>query len=56
MVPYQLGIGADRQAVKYSARACSKALDAIPNKPNDNYLRDALRTNLEKFHASIFFL
>lgn len=56
MVPYQLGIGADRQAVKYSARACSKALDAIPNKPNDNYLRDALRTNLEKEDACMEFL
>lgn len=46
MVPYQLGTGAGRQAVKYSARACSGVADPIPKKPGHDFLRDALRNTL----------
>lgn len=47
MVPYQLGNGPSRQAVKYSARACSANKDAIPNHPAHDYLRAAMRSSLE---------
>lgn len=51
MVPYQLGIGSDRDAVKYSARGCSAATDSIPDKPGHDFLRDALRNTLQKGDA-----
>ena len=56
MVPYQLGIGPDRQAVKYSARSCTAAVDPIPNHPKHDFLRDALRTSLQKGDACMEFL
>lgn len=46
MVPYQLGTGPDRQAVKYSARSCSATIDPMPDKPAHDFLRDALRHQL----------
>jgi hypothetical protein len=51
MVPYQLGTGAGRQAVKYSARACSGVADPIPKKPGHDFLRDALRNTLQNGEA-----
>jgi hypothetical protein len=51
MVPYQLGLGPERQAVKYSARACSSAADPIPKHPAHDYLRDALRKTLQNGDA-----
>lgn len=51
MVPYQLGTGAGRQAVKYSARSCSAATDPIPDQPGHDFLRDALRSTLKKGDA-----
>lgn len=56
MVPYQLGLGADRQAVKYSARPCSSHLNQIPNKPSPNFLREALQNTLNKNDACMEFL
>jgi len=56
MVPYQLGLGTDRQAVKYSARPCSPHLDQIPNKPSPNFLREALQNTLHKNDACMEFL
>lgn len=56
MVPYQLGNGADRQAVKYSAKACSATTDLIPDKPGHNFLRDALRNRLHEGDACMEFL
>jgi Catalase len=48
MVPYQLGTGEGRQAVKFSAKSCSPAAaPPIPDKPEHDYLRAALRTTLE---------
>lgn len=43
MVPYQLGLGVDRQAVKYSVRNCSTVTAALPDHPSHNFLRDALK-------------
>lgn len=51
MVPYQLGTGSDRQAVKYSARSCSATPDPMPDNPRHDFLRDALRTTLQKGDA-----
>jgi Catalase len=56
MVPYQLGTGSDRQAVKYSARSCSATTDSIPDKPGHDFLRDALRTTLQTGDACMEFL
>ena len=56
MVPYQLGAGSDRQAVKYSARSCSATTDPIPENPGTNFLRDALRAMLQKGDACMDFL
>jgi Catalase len=51
MVPYQLGTGTGRQAVKYSARACSSVADPMPEKPGRDFLRDALRNTLQSGEA-----
>ncbi|MCU4336105.1 catalase family protein [Acinetobacter dispersus] len=56
MVPYQLGLGADRQAVKYSARPCTPNKVEIPNKPSHDFLRETLRKNLETSDACMEFL
>jgi Catalase len=56
MVPYQLGVGAGRQAVKYSARACSSGTDPIPKKPGHDFLRDVLRNTLQRGDACMEFL
>jgi hypothetical protein len=56
MVPYQLGLGSDRQAVKYSARACSPIADPIRDQPSHDFLREALRNSLQKDDACMEFL
>jgi hypothetical protein len=56
MVPYQLGTGEGRQAVKYSARACSAATDRLPKNPGHDFLRDALRNTLHSGDACMEFL
>lgn len=56
MVPYQLGTGSDRLAVKYSARSCSNATDPIPSNPENNFLRTALKSSLQKGDACMEFL
>ena len=56
MVPYQLGAGDDRQAVKYSARSCSATTDPVPKNPERDFLRDALRHTLQSGDACMEFL
>jgi Catalase len=56
MVPYQLGTDSDRQAVKYSVRACSAKTDPIPRKPDHNFLRQALTNTLQGGDACMEFL
>lgn len=56
MVPYQLGTGPERQAVKYSARSCGAATDPIPDKPGHDFLRDALQRTLQQSDACMEFL
>ena len=55
-VPYQLGTGPNRQAVKYSVRACSATMDPLPNRPGPNFLREALRATLEDGDACMEFM
>jgi Catalase len=56
MVPYQLGVGSGRQAVKYSARACEGVADPMPHKPGHDFLRAALRNTLQSGEACMEFL
>jgi len=56
MVPYQLGTGTGRQAVKYSARGCSATADPMPKKPEHDFLRGALRNTLQEGDACMEFL
>lgn len=56
MVPYQLGLGDHRQAVKYSARACSTIVSPLPARPNRDFLREALRTSLQESDTCMEFL
>jgi hypothetical protein len=56
MVPYRLGVGPDRQAVKYSVRPCSPTVNTLPKKPGHDFLRDALRTSLQNGDACMEFL
>jgi Catalase len=56
MVPYQLGTGPGRQAVKYSARACSATVDPMPSNPEHDFLRGALRNTLQNGDACMEFL
>ena len=37
VVPYQLGISPERQAIKFSVKPSSAAIDPIPNNPSPNY-------------------
>lgn len=54
--PYQLGVGSDRLAVKYSARPCVSGTGEIPKDPDDDYLRDAMRDSLRAGDACFDFL
>ncbi len=55
-VPYQLGTGPDRQAIKFSARSCTPGEDPIPNHPGPNFLREAMRRTLANGDACMKFL
>ncbi|WP_227063742.1 catalase family protein [Acinetobacter pittii] len=56
MVPYQLGLGNDRQAVKYSVRACSMQANNLPKNPSHDFLREALKKTLQSTDACMEFL
>lgn len=56
MVPYQLGLGNDRQAVKYSVRACSVTANNLPKNPSHDFLREALKNTLQQTDACMEFL
>ncbi len=56
VVPYQLGLGQARQAVKYSARACTEGSSTIPDDPSSNYLREAMVKTLTAGPACMEFM
>ncbi|KAF9433807.1 hypothetical protein BGZ76_008958 [Entomortierella beljakovae] len=47
-VPYQLGLGDERLAVKYAVKPVSTNQDSIPHNPDGNFLHHALKSTLEK--------
>ena len=55
-VPYQLGTGLDRRAVKYSVRACSVVVDPLPTQPAPDFLRGRMRAILNDGDACMEFL
>ncbi|NUF35764.1 catalase family protein [Acinetobacter oleivorans] len=56
MVPYQLGLGNNRQAVKYSVRSCSMQSNNLPKNPSHDFLREALKNTLQSTDACMEFL
>jgi hypothetical protein len=55
-VPYQLGLGPDRLAIKYSAQSCSTTVNPMPNNPGQNFLREAMRNTLTAGDACMNFM
>ena len=55
-VPYQLGTGTERVAIKFSARPCTAHTEVIPEEPDDNFLRDAMQKTLSEESACMDFL
>lgn len=55
-VPYSLGAGPGRQAVKYSARPCTPGTSSIPTDPGPDYLREAMARALAAGDACFYFL
>lgn len=55
-VPFRLGTGPGRQAVKYSARPCAAGTSAIPSDPHPDYLREAMASALGAGDACFDFL
>ena len=55
-VPYQLGIGEDRRVIKFSVKPSSPIVDPMPENPGNNYLRDAIRSTLQKGDVAMNFL
>lgn len=47
-VPYQLGLGPMRQAVKFSIKPVSPQVDSIPSHGGSNYLHEAVKASLQK--------
>jgi hypothetical protein len=56
MVPYRLGIGPERRAIKFSVKPSSTTMDSIPDNPGPNYLREALRATLREGDVTMKFL
>jgi hypothetical protein len=54
--PYQLGIGDDRQAIKFSAKPVSDIIDEIPKHPSQNYLTEAMVATLQNQAIEFKFL
>jgi hypothetical protein len=55
-VPYQLGTGPERIAVKYSVKPCLKGATPIPKDPTRNYLRENLSMTLQNEAVCMDFL
>jgi hypothetical protein len=55
-VPYQLGVGPGRQAVKFSVMPASAEVDPMPAQPGPDYLREAMKRTLAERDVSLRFL
>jgi len=47
-VPYQLGLGPARQAIKFSVKPVSPHVDPVPAHGGDHYLHEAVKASLKK--------
>ena len=56
VTPYQLGLGDDRQPVKYSARPCVAREQTVPEDAGKDFLRGALRDSLSDGPACMEFM
>lgn len=55
-VPYQLGLGEERQVVKYSLKPVSDRRDPIPHLAEPNYLHQAIKNSLSEGPVQFKFL
>ncbi|KAF9200318.1 hypothetical protein BGZ49_009472 [Haplosporangium sp. Z 27] len=55
-VPYRLGLGEDRIAVKYSVKPVSTKQDSIPHHPDGDYLHEAVKSTLAEEEVQFRFL
>ncbi|KAF9562708.1 hypothetical protein EC968_005158 [Mortierella alpina] len=55
-VPYQLGIGEERQAVKFSIQPVSAQKDPMPHEPSANYLHEAVKKTLSQGEVQFKFM
>ncbi|MBA6384671.1 catalase family protein [Colwellia sp. BRX10-9] len=55
-VPYQLGMGQRRKAVKYSVRPCTATTNEAPEEAGADYLREAMKTSLDQNPSCMEFL
>jgi hypothetical protein len=56
MVPYQLGVGKDRKAIKFSVAPCSSHKHNVPENAADDFLREAMEKTLSKRNACMKFM
>ncbi|KAK9762749.1 hypothetical protein K7432_011216 [Basidiobolus ranarum] len=55
-VPYQLGIGPTRQAIKFSVKPSSDVVDPMSNHPGPDFLHEAMRATLQKGDVTMKFM
>ncbi|GJJ78387.1 hypothetical protein EMPS_10746 [Entomortierella parvispora] len=55
-VPYQLGLGPERLAIKFSIKPVSSAVDPFPTKAGDHFLHEAVKASLNKGPVEYRFL
>jgi len=55
-VPYRLGLGEGRQAVKYSVKPVSHAHDSIPPHPTHDYLHEAVKKSVSEEEIHFTFM
>ncbi len=53
---FQLGSGPDRQAVKFSVKPVSVVVDAMPENPGPDFLREVMKATLRKGAVTMKFL
>ncbi|ALN62800.1 hypothetical protein GLA29479_1927 [Lysobacter antibioticus] len=55
-VPYQLGVGAERQAIKFSVMPATAEVDPMPAQRGPDYLREAMKRTLAERDVVLKFL
>lgn len=52
---FQFGVGPERQAVKFSIKPASDAVDPMPDNPGPDFLRDMMKETLRKDPVTLIF-